>query len=232
MPYRYEPCVTGETYHVFNRSVAGQVIFKNHTDYLRMYELLSFYLFEKPILNYSTYIRLKYEAKIVAMTRMKMLQSHQCKVISFAIMPTHIHIQMKQVVDGGISDFMRHIQDSYAKYHNIRYKKAGAVFQSMFKAVRIESDEQLLHVHRYIHLNHTTSGILKHEEELLTYPWSSMIDYCGNRKENWIDTSLVLSQFSSLESYKSFIFDQIDYQRTLHAIGKMGEEDDVTTDPF
>ena len=86
-----------------------------------------------------------------------------------------------------------------------------------FKAVRIETNEQLLHVTRYIHLNPITS-FLVNEIEFLSYVWSSLPDYITNIKRySFVNTDIVLDILDS-EQYKEFVFDQINYQQELHKI--------------
>ncbi len=88
----------------------------------------------------------------------------------------------------------------------------------MFKAVRILTDEQLLHVTRYIHLNPVTAFILKDLKELSDYPWSSYPVYIGKQSSDNISTSEVLGFFSSKDKFIKFTEDQIDYQRELDKI--------------
>ena len=64
----------------------------------------------------------------------------------------------------------------------IQKRKEWTSFTGQFKAVLIETDEQLLHVSRYIHLNPATSYIVKDFVSLLNYPWSSLPEYIGKVK--------------------------------------------------
>ena len=138
-------------------------------------------------------------------------------------MPTHFHLALRQEQAGGISTFMARVQNGYAKYFNIKRKRFGAMFQAMYKAVRLESEEQYLHTIRYIHINHMTAGIITKSTELEHYLWTSFVDYMGNRKDSMIDTSFIWGQFRSVESFSKFTFDQVDYQRTLAFVSKMDE---------
>ena len=118
----------------------------------------------------------------------------------------------------GISDFMKRISDGFTKYINIKYKRVGPVFQGAFKAVRIESDEQLIHVSRYIHINPIVDFVVKTINDLLEYPWSSIKSYLYPEVNRFVDGETVLSQFSSREKYKEFILNQIGYAQTLREI--------------
>jgi putative transposase len=56
-------------------------------------------------------------------------------------------------------------------------KRKGHLFLGQFKAVRIETDEQLLHLTRYIHLNPYSSFVVKKSRGFNFYKWSSLPEY-------------------------------------------------------
>jgi putative transposase len=177
--------------------------------------MIRFFRLENPPVKFSYYQKLSAE-------RRKELKMDQCgpvvEVLSFCLMPNHFHFLLRQTALDGIKKFTSNFQNSYSKYFNIKRKRTGSLFQSMFKGVRIEDDEQLLHVCRYIHLNPTSSFIVP-EEKLEEYPWFSYLDYIYEKKlHDFITTNLVLNQFKDRESYKNFVIDQIDYQRQLDLI--------------
>lgn len=218
MPYRYTPFVTGEIYHVFNRSVARQPIFKRKDNYERIFNLIDFYRFKKPNLRFSHYNVLPPPKRKKFLNNLYSSSDKLIDILTFCFMPNHVHLLLKQNHEDGITTFMRNIQNSYAKYFNIKNKRTGALFQSMFKGVRIESDKQIIHVVRYIHLNPLTSYILKNIDELEKYPWSSFIDYMGKRSLSFVDKDFILGYFSSSSKLKKFTLDQVEYQRTLDKI--------------
>lgn len=216
MPYRKIVLANNEIYHVVNRSVAQIPIFEGIRDYQRALEVIDFYRRVKPSLSFSHYKRLPKEEKERFYENLKK-KKHLVEILTFCLMPNHFHFLLRQNKDGGISTFMRTLQNSYARYFNTKYKRAGALFQSMFKAVRIETDEQLIHVSRYIHLN-PVSAYLIEINDLEDYPWSSFPIYLGKSKELFINPNSILSHFKSKSVYKEFVFDQADYQRKLQRI--------------
>ncbi len=217
MTYRRTPIITGEIYHVFNRSIARQPIFIGNRDYHRVLAVIEFYRFTKPSLRFSHYNRLYLDQKIKFLSSLK-TGLKEVSIFGFCLMPNHLHFLLREENDKGITHFMSDIQNSYAKYFNIKTERTGALFQSMFKAVRIETDEQLLHVLRYIHLNPLTSYVIKEEKKLDTYPWSSYIDYIGKRKNSIVNISFIKKFFPSTEHFINFTFDQLSYQRKLEKI--------------
>lgn len=216
MALRRVPIVAGEVYHVFNRSVGSQQIFFTDRDYQRCIEVIKFYRFENPSLRFSFYNRLPKDQREQFMSELEETGKHLVEIICFCLMPNHVHFLLKNLKDNGISKFMANLQNSYAKYLNTKTNRTGTLFQQNFKAVRVESDEQLIHVCRYIHLNPVTAYLIK-IEDLENYRWSSYPDYIQN-SSSFIQKDLVLDQFKSVESFKKFVHDQVDYQRKLGRI--------------
>lgn len=218
MPYRTLPFVSGETYHVFNRSIARFPIFNGQTDMERIIKLIDYYRFGKLPLRFSHYKNLPHQLKDQYAKVNFVDEKRALSILAYCIMPNHFHFLIKPLKDNSISDFMRNIQNGFSKYFNLKYERTGSLFQFMFKAVHIETDEQLIHVSRYIHLNPSTSYIVN-AGGLTEYPWSSFADYLSNEKgESIVDTDFILSYFKQPQKYKEFVFDQIDYQRELDKI--------------
>jgi len=49
--------VTGEIYHIFSKSIAGFRIFKRKAEFKRIKEMLQYYVFEKPSIRFSYFLR-------------------------------------------------------------------------------------------------------------------------------------------------------------------------------
>lgn len=215
MPYRRTAFATGEIYHVFNRGVNKQSIFWDDRDYARSMDSMVYYSFTNPQIRYSYLNRLLVEerAKVWAGLRTK----HQMLVdlIAFVLMPNHYHMLVKQRVDHGLSKFLGNWQNSYGKYVNTRHQRVGPLFQGRFKAVRIATNAQLLHVSRYIHINPHTASIVQSASELEQYPWSSLPEYMGTAELTVCQKEIILNQFKTVEQYQAFVFDHADYQRSL-----------------
>lgn len=218
MPYRKTPIVANETYHVFNRSIAKLPIFLDKRDYQRAIEVIDFYRYGKPTLRFSHFRRLTPEDRKKFLNNLSNNTKPIIEILVFCLMPNHVHCLIVGSGDNAISNFMANFQHSYSKYFNAKYNRTGGLFQSIFKAVRIESDEQLVHVSRYIHLNPVSSFLIK-LESLPDYPWSSFRHYLNSvDKKNFVSKDLVLSYFKSNESYQQFVYDQANYQKELEKI--------------
>lgn len=225
MPGRKTPLVSGEIYHVFNRGISLQPTFFDKRDYQRLLNTMSYYQNCNPPMKLSLFLTASQENKEKFMEESRIKADFLVEIICFCFMPNHLHFLLKQIKEGGISRFMSNLANSYTRYLNTRQKRNGPFFQGKFKAVRIETDEQLLHVSRYIHLNPMTSFVVAEETDLANYLYSSFPEYLGKTEKNICQKEIILDQFRTKESYERFVFDQAGYQRKLEVIKHLILED-------
>jgi putative transposase len=209
--------VNNEIYHIFNRSVDGQTIFTSKWEFTRALQTVDYYRFSNPPIRFSQYLKLDSETSTNLYKSISTCNSSRVKILSYCLMPNHYHFLLQQTVDNGISKFISDFSNSYSKYFNIKNKRLGPLFQGTFKNVRIETVEQLIHVSRYIHINPVVSCLQK-DTELLKYTWSSLKEYVNKESPSICDTSIILSQFPTSESFISFTKDRIDYGKHLETI--------------
>lgn len=218
MPFRNVILAQGEIYHVYNRGVAASPIFLSLKDYSRFLSLIGYCRFENTPAGFSQIMKLSRKEREKILAVLKTENKIHLEILAFCLMPNHFHFLFKQSTEKGISLFMSALQNSYVKYFNIKGDRAGPLFQSRFKAVRILTDEQLIHVSRYIHLNPST-GYLVEPKELLEYKWSSLGTYLKQEKfYSFVQTETISDFFKSKKSYQQFVIDQADYQRELDKI--------------
>jgi putative transposase len=130
-------------------------------------------------------------------------------------MPNHFHLLVKQKANAGISTFTSKLTNSFTKYFNTKNDRVGPLFQGQFKAVLVESDEQLIHLSRYIHLNPLASNLVKN---LDSYEWSSLPAYGGKAEGSFVSTKNILSYFSDEADYKKFVLNQAEYAKSLERL--------------
>lgn len=224
MPGRKVPLVTHQIYHVVNRGVASQPVFLDQRDYQRALETVFYYQNQNPPLSYSHFRRLPQKEKVVLLERMQKKSSFLVEIIALCLLSNHLHLLLKQIQENGISIFMSNFSNSHTRFFNTKNERTGPIFQGKFKAVLIETDEQLLHVSRYIHLNPYSSYRVKTLKELEDYSYSSLQEYLGKTKTNLFQKEIVLDLFKDIASYEKFVFDQADYQRRLEEIKHLAIE--------
>ncbi len=217
MPGRKIPLVCGEYYHVFNRGIDRRVTFVLESDYQRALDTISFYRFANPPLCLSKFLRLEPKRRVDVLDVMALNNPQVC-LMAYCLMPNHFHFLIRQDIDLGVSRFVGNFQNSYTKYFNTRHERDGSLFLDQFKAVRVETEEQLLHTSRYIHLNPYSSRLVSSLSDLSGYPWSSFPDYLSSNQTSLLDRSVISSRFSDSGSYGRFVFDHADYQRKLKEI--------------
>lgn len=218
MPGRKVPLITDQIYHVLNRGISDQLTFITRRDFSRAFEILRYYQNIKVPSRYSIFLTLASDRRKEILENLAREKQFLVEIIAYCFMPNHFHFLLKQLEENGISRFMRYWTDSYTRYFNVKHKRAGPIFQGRFKAVRVESGDQLAHLSRYIHLNPFSSFVVKSLPELEVYPYSSFLEFLDRTQFLVCAKEIVLSQFKSAESYKNFVFDQANYQRKLEQV--------------
>lgn len=217
MPGRSVPLISGEIYHVFNRGIDHGITFSAEIDFQRAVQALFFYQHSKLTIRLSRFLEYLPSKRAEFLSSVA-LGGHLVKVLCFCLMPNHFHLLVRQEADGGISKFLGNFLNSYTRFFNTIHRRDGSLFLDQFKAVRIETAEQLIHVSRYIHLNPLSGGVVKNLNDLFTYPWSSLGNYLDGAEGGVVDTGQVLSFFSNREKYRQFVIDNADHQRQLSQI--------------
>mgnify|MGYP001563457299 CR=1 FL=1 len=196
-----------EYYHIYNRGNNKQNIFLDERDWIRFLFLIL--NLQSPVVFYnlgryvSNFVRHRV-FNISKESLQKINNNRVVELINFAQMPNHFHLIVLEKNINGISQYMQRIQNAYTKYFNAKYKFHGHIFQGPFKIIRIEDNEQLLHLSAYIHRNpREIKKWFKKEDE---YPWSSYQDYTAeNRWENLLQPQIILDQFSNKNEYRKFL---------------------------
>lgn len=207
MPYRVVPFVNDQIYHIYNRGNEKRVVFEDKYHYRRFLKTLIYYQLKGPkpkLSHFFKYQRFKTD------TAQKLVD-----ILAYCLMPNHFHLLVKQKEEGGITEMMTKLILSYTKYFNTKHNRVGALFQGQFKAVLIESDEQLTHVSRYIHLNPIVSLLVK---DLEAFSYSSYEEYVQQNRQGICSTKEVLGFFKSPDDYARFVHDQINYGLSLEKI--------------
>ncbi len=211
---------SGNLYHIFTKSIAGYIIFPHTVDYQRVIASLKYYqTFRKE--SFSNYLKVK-KITIPEVSLIEKGEKTIVEIIGYCIMPTHIHLILEQLEENGISIFINNILNSYTRYFNLKMKRKGPLWEGRFKSVLVQTDEQLLHLTRYIHLNPVTAYIVDKPEK---WKFSSYKEFIGERKiEEKICNFQKFIQINPVE-YRRFVEEHIDFQREFAKIKKLALED-------
>ncbi|GBE16855.1 transposase IS200 like protein [bacterium BMS3Abin15] len=185
-----------EYYHIFNRGVDKREVFLSEDDFLRFFQSMDEFNVPNPI--GSIFENSFRKNKTVNNQIKKNKESELVEFICYCLNPNHYHFIVKQVADNGIEKFMHKIGTGYTKYFNKKYNRSGSLFQGSFKAVHVESNEQLLHVSVYVNLNNKI-----HQLGSLASK-SSWGEYIKKNASNFCKKEIILGQFNDNLEYKAF----------------------------
>jgi len=207
----------GEIYHIILRGIAGQNTFRREKDFLRYcYSLYRFNNKDVVIRGLGeSFFQGNTLADLTKLTKEKP-RDLLIEILGFCLMPNHIHLLVRQLVDNGISLFFQKM-GGYSTYFNKKYQRFGSLFQRPFKAVHIKTHDQLLIVITYIHMNPIgliepnwkIKGISSSEkvmEFLESYLWSSYPHYLGKENFFWlIDSEFLKKILKTPKDFRNFV---------------------------
>ncbi|MBI5126931.1 transposase [Candidatus Roizmanbacteria bacterium] len=203
----------GELYHILNRSISGFNILKDINNCWRFLELLDYYNNRLVDCSFSRFLKEnnKYQYENLLIPK----EFPFVKFICFSLMPTHYHLLLKILDENNFSYYISNVENSFSRFFNIKFKRKGPLWESRFRAVRIKSEEQLLHVSRYIHLNPVTDYLIEKAED---WKFSSYRDFIN--KKGFLNEIISEVSIKNPKTYQQFVENQKDYQRKLKMIKK------------
>ncbi len=207
----------GEIFHVFNKSIANFRIFKDFENSQRFINTLDYYNNTQVFVSFSKF--LKKNSNFFCDNLVYLKEQSYVKFLCHSIMPDHYHLLVKVLVNDYLYKFISDVENSFTRYFNIKFNRKGPLWQTSFKTVKIKTNEQLLHITRYIHLNSTSANLVDHPEDWKFSSYQKFIKDKKILKEVVTEISI-----NNPNSYKKFIEDRQDYQRKLKLIKKLALE--------
>ena len=121
---------------------------------------------------------------------------YKIEVHAYSLMDNHYHLLIR-LPNIGLSRAMRHLNGVYTQKANKMWGSDGPIFRGRYKACLVNSEEYLLELVRYIHLNPVKAGICKSASQ---HPWTSHLAYIDRKKRpRWLITSEVIRRFGKHE---------------------------------
>ena len=199
-------------YHIYNRGVEKRKIFMTGQDYGVFLGYLKEYLslkdtdvLQKLLAN----PQINWREKDRALKALRLNNFfNEVDLLAYCLMPNHFHLLIRQNSAESINKFTQSLCTRYTIYVNKKYKRVGPLFQSVYKAVLVSTDEQVLQISKYIHKQ---SSCLN-RKRLVTQP-SSFPDYSNKRQTDWLKPQIILSYFSQSQphvDYKKFVSEEQD----------------------
>jgi len=135
MPLRKVSLIPGEYFHIFNRGINSENIFRSERNY---------YFFLRKI--------------------REILITQAAEIITYVLMPTHYHL-LVQITSENFPSSLGRLINSYTKACNQDWGRTGPLFEGRFKAKHVDNDNYLLELSRYIHLNPVSAQLVERPEE-------------------------------------------------------------------
>lgn len=218
--------VIGEIYHIYNRGVEKRDTFLNKEDYLRFLYSLFAFNDERPVLNAGYFFTPK--SIEVGLQYGDEKREKMVEILAFILMKNHFHLLLKQTTENGIIEFMRKLGTGYTNAFNIKYKRVGPLFQGAYKNIHVQTNQQILYLPFYIHLNPLDyvepgwrEGKIKNTKRardfITKYPWSSHHVYGDNPLSflaEIVDSQFLRSVFGDSYEYQKGLLEWLDERKS------------------
>jgi putative transposase len=124
-------------------------------------------------------------------------QKTDWQIHAYCLMANHYHLVV-ETPNANLVEGMTWLQSTYTIRLNHRHKLIGHVLSGRYKAQLVEGSGNgyLRTACDYVHLNPVRAGLLKPEERLLGYPWSSFGYYLAapEHRPRWIRVDRLLGE--------------------------------------
>jgi len=186
-------------YHIYNRGVDKRKIFMNKEDYNRFLLAIKFLNQKETIGSIRDFLALQKPDSWNSRSRAS--GKPLVDIVVYCLLPNHYHFILKQLQENGISAFLHRLGTSYSNYFNRKYKRSGVLFQGKFKAKHIDSDEYLIWLSAYIHMNSEIHRISKASN----YKYSNY----NTSRSRASGRGMVLDNFKTLKDYQKYCQDLV-----------------------
>jgi len=218
--------INGGDYHLVNRAIEGQMLFREIADYFRFMFCL-YELNDKNLVKMRDRIKKRKARKYTGQTSVSRVSREPLvEILATCLMPNHYHLIIRQLVNNGISEFMRKLGNGYVGYFNEKYHRngRGSIFQGHFKAVYIKTIRQFINTICYVFTNPVeliekdwkevgTKDSQKAIKFLESYKWSNYLDCIGKKNfPSVTNRKPIFEVFGGVENLKRAVENWILYK--------------------
>jgi putative transposase len=125
----------GNFFHIYNRVVDGELLFRENVDYEIFLEKFK-----------------------IAKTKIPV------SVIAYCLMPNHFHFFLRQDSDIKIFKIFNSILSSYIQIYNRKYKRKGRLMGNKLQSVLVDKECYFLKLCKYIHFNPVKAKLVSNPE--------------------------------------------------------------------
>jgi putative transposase len=144
MPRQARKAPGGLVYHVLNRGVGRQALFKDDADFAAFVRAMADVMSDEPI-----------------------------RVLGYCVMRNHWHLILWPERDGQLARFMQRLTVTHVRRWVVHRRRVGwgSVYGGRYKSFAVQDDEHLLNVLRYVERSPVRAGIV---DDVRRWRWSSL----------------------------------------------------------
>jgi putative transposase len=189
-------------YHVYNRTIAKEPALEFPNYQARFLATVKYYRYPQKVRYsyFTSYSLIRRQEYMRDITRQQPLVT----LFAYALMPNHFHFLLKSQSKNNVSRFISTIQDSYAKFYNLKNERDGALFQGNYKSRVITSNIDFIGVSKYIHLNPVNSSLIILDKLPMSYV-TSLYYYKYSNENSVLDTNHILNYFGTFQAYWQYL---------------------------
>jgi putative transposase len=162
---RHKISYEGAITHVTQHATGTEPLFREESDYLRMLYLIK-----------------------------KICEDFNLSMLSFVLMINHLHLLIRMNAPN-LSQAMKKLFETYAKYFNKKYQRRGHVFSGAYRSTLCVEENHPLAASLYIHRNPVEAGLVSNPED---YRWSTCALFVKNiDKKTFVDVNFILDTLNS-----------------------------------
>jgi REP element-mobilizing transposase RayT len=173
MPRRNETFAANQVYHLYNRGVNRANIFSSAENYCYLLRQVKDILSDIP-----------------------------ATIFAYCLMPNHYHFVTRQDGDVPLSEFIGRLFKRYSQAYNRQEARTGPLFAGRFRNIHVDTDEYLIHLARYVHLNPVAAGLCHNPGE---WPYSNYLEWIEQRNGTLVDRDWIRHYFPIPASYIQFV---------------------------
>ena len=194
-----EPIQCNRFYHIYNRGINGEDIFKELRNY--DYFLQQYAKYIQPVAETYAYCLLKNHFHLLVKTRsateiITNIRPNVGEVLNLADVDVNVEIQATK----HISNQFAKLFNSYAQAVNKAHKRTGGLFEEPFRRIPVNTDAYFLELVYYIHANPQKHGFV---DDFRSYPHSSYHTHLS-KSDTKLCREVLLDWFGDAEAYERY----------------------------
>lgn len=176
-----EKLVEGETYHIYNRGINGEDIFKEQRNY--HYFIEKYIEYCTPVLETYAYSLLKNHFHFLVRLKEKVILKRR---------------DGNGVIKLSASKQLSHFFNCYAQSFNAAYNRHGKLFEEPFRRKPVDSDDYFTSLIYYIHFNPQQHQFVNDFKEWKFTSWHELL----NNKHTFLEKEKVYKWFGSKSNFE------------------------------